>query len=124
MKHISLIHRNANRSISLLPRPGSTTTSVAASGGRRRCISTYSPASISELLSYSTTTYSEGKSTDFGGEQLTVNGYIRSVRKQKRVAFAAIGDGSTLKTVQAVLSPQLAEGSVSSPHVNCNTGRC
>ncbi|KNG47688.1 asparaginyl-trna synthetase [Stemphylium lycopersici] len=32
------------------------------------------------------------------------------VRKQKRIAFAAIGDGSTLQTVQAVLPPELAEG--------------
>ncbi|CAN9088575.1 unnamed protein product [Alternaria sp. RS040] len=32
------------------------------------------------------------------------------LRKQKRIAFAAIGDGSTLQTVQAVLPPQLAEG--------------
>ncbi|KAF3005166.1 asparaginyl-tRNA synthetase [Curvularia kusanoi] len=31
------------------------------------------------------------------------------LRKQKRIAFAVIGDGSTLQTVQAVLSPQLAE---------------
>ncbi|KAF1928810.1 putative asparaginyl-tRNA synthetase Slm5 [Didymella exigua CBS 183.55] len=42
-------------------------------------------------------------------ETLTVHGYVRSVRKQKRIAFAVIGDGSTLSTVQAVLSPQLAE---------------
>ncbi|CAN9153104.1 unnamed protein product [Alternaria alternata] len=45
-------------------------------------------------------------------EALTINGYVRTVRKQKRIAFAAIGDGSTLQTVQAVLPPQLAEGSV------------
>ncbi|KAI4655737.1 hypothetical protein J4E93_000452 [Alternaria ventricosa] len=43
-------------------------------------------------------------------EALTINGYVRTVRKQKRIAFAAIGDGSTLQTVQAVLPPQLAEG--------------
>lgn len=43
---------------------------------------------------------------------MTINGYVRTVRKQKRIAFAAIGDGSTLQTVQAVLAPQLAEGSV------------
>nr|GFD58112.1 hypothetical protein [Tanacetum cinerariifolium] len=49
-------------------------------------------------------------------ETLTVHGYVRSVRKQKRIAFAVIGDGSTLSTVQAVLSPQLAEKLVSSPH--------
>jgi aspartyl/asparaginyl-tRNA synthetase len=46
------------------------------------------------------------------GQTLKVDGYVRTVRKQKRVAFAAIGDGSTLQTVQAVLPPELAEGSV------------
>jgi hypothetical protein len=47
------------------------------------------------------------------GESLTVNGFVRSVRRQKRIAFAAIGDGSTLKPLQAVLTPDQAEGSVS-----------
>ncbi|KAF2501794.1 mitochondrial carrier [Lophium mytilinum] len=41
---------------------------------------------------------------------ITVNGFIRTVRKQKRVAFAAIGDGSSLQPLQAVLSPEQAEG--------------
>ncbi|KAF2814879.1 asparaginyl-tRNA synthetase [Mytilinidion resinicola] len=41
---------------------------------------------------------------------VTVNGFIRTVRKQKRVAFAAIGDGSSLQSLQAVLSPAQAEG--------------
>jgi len=34
------------------------------------------------------------------------------VRKQKRVAFAAVGDGSSLHTIQAVLTPEQAEGLV------------
>jgi asparaginyl-tRNA synthetase len=41
---------------------------------------------------------------------LTVNGFVRTVRKQKRVAFAAIGDGSSIQTVQAVLTPEQADG--------------
>ncbi|KAL5121039.1 asparaginyl-tRNA synthetase [Pleosporales sp. CAS-2024a] len=41
---------------------------------------------------------------------MTVTGYVRTVRKQKRIAFAAIGDGSTLQTLQAVLPPHLADG--------------
>ncbi|ORY15801.1 mitochondrial carrier domain-containing protein [Clohesyomyces aquaticus] len=44
------------------------------------------------------------------GLALTINGFVRTVRKQKRVAFAAISDGSSLKTVQAVLSPEQADG--------------
>lgn len=35
---------------------------------------------------------------------------MRSIRKQKRVAFAALGDGSGLGPVQAVLKPEMAEG--------------
>jgi len=35
---------------------------------------------------------------------------VRSVRKQKRVAFAAIGDGSTTGSLQAVLKPEQAIG--------------
>lgn len=42
--------------------------------------------------------------------QLTLKGFVRSVRKQKRIAFAAVGDGSSLQTVQAVLTPEQAEG--------------
>ena len=41
-------------------------------------------------------------------EAVTLNGFVRSVRKQKRVAFAAIGDGSSLNAVQAVLTPAQA----------------
>ena len=49
------------------------------------------------------------------GDTLKVNGFISSVRKQKRVAFAAVSDGSTLDTLQAVLTPEQAEGFVDSP---------
>ncbi|KAK6442888.1 asparaginyl-tRNA synthetase [Oleoguttula sp. CCFEE 5521] len=40
---------------------------------------------------------------------VTVNGWVRSVRKQKKVAFAAIADGSTVTALQAVLKPEQAE---------------
>ncbi|WPG98035.1 asparaginyl-tRNA synthetase [Acrodontium crateriforme] len=43
-------------------------------------------------------------------ESVTVHGWVRSVRKQKRIAFAALGDGSSLESLQAVLKPeQVAE---------------
>jgi len=73
--------------------------------------STFCPTNIAALLRPA----SPLSSTPQGppeSETLTVHGYVRSVRKQKRIAFAVIGDGSTLSTVQAVLSPQLAEESV------------
>lgn len=37
-----------------------------------------------------------------------MNGFIRSVRKQKRFAFAEISDGSTVKPLQAILNPSQA----------------
>ncbi|KZF21767.1 asparaginyl-tRNA synthetase [Xylona heveae TC161] len=43
-------------------------------------------------------------------KSLTINGFIRSVRKQKRFCFAAVGDGSTVQPLQAVLTPAQAEG--------------
>lgn len=39
-----------------------------------------------------------------------VNGWVRSVRKQKKIAFAAIGDGSTMEPLQAVMKPEVADG--------------
>lgn len=41
-------------------------------------------------------------------QEVQVNGWIRSVRKQKRIAFAALGDGSTIDSLQAVLKPEQA----------------
>ena len=35
-------------------------------------------------------------------------GWVRSVRKQKQVAFAAVGDASTTASIQAVLQPAAA----------------
>ncbi|EMD68798.1 hypothetical protein COCSADRAFT_81349 [Bipolaris sorokiniana ND90Pr] len=76
---------------------------------RPRCTSTFRPSTIAELLRPSAhSPFACQPPPD--GATLTINGYVRTVRKQKRVAFAAIGDGSTLRTVQAVLPPQLAEG--------------
>ncbi|KAF2859594.1 asparaginyl-tRNA synthetase [Piedraia hortae CBS 480.64] len=40
---------------------------------------------------------------DTEAECVTIHGWVRSLRKQKKVAFAAITDGSTLDAVQAVL---------------------
>ncbi|PWO25984.1 AsnS, Aspartyl asparaginyl-tRNA synthetase, partial [Pyrenophora tritici-repentis] len=81
----------------------------SASTCRPRCSSTFGPSNLAELLPKSPLPSSSPKSP-LDGETLTINGYVRTVRKQKRIAFAAIGDGSTLQTVQAVLDPSLAEG--------------
>lgn len=44
----------------------------------------------------------------FVHETLEVKGYVQSVRKQSKIAFAAIRDGSSMKTLQVVLDPEQA----------------
>jgi len=44
------------------------------------------------------------------GEYVEVDSYIQSIRKQKKKAFAALQDGKSLDTLQAVMKPELAEG--------------
>jgi asparaginyl-tRNA synthetase len=78
---------------------------------RRVHSSTTSPSTIAALLRQTQSSSSSSQSVP-SGDTLTINGFVRSVRKQKRVAFAAIGDGSSLQTVQAVLTPEQAEESV------------
>ena len=41
---------------------------------------------------------------------VTVNGWIKSTRKMKSVAFAAVGDGTTAKSLQAILPRENAMG--------------
>jgi hypothetical protein len=72
----------------------------------RRHISSPGPQSVKSLL------YPQESSAD--GSRHTVHGYIRSVRKQKNIAFAALGDGSTLDPLQVVLTPDQAQQYVDS----------
>lgn len=46
--------------------------------------------------------------SEYEDREVHIHGFVRSVRKQKRVAFAEISDGSTLKPVQAILNPAQA----------------
>lgn len=41
-------------------------------------------------------------------DDVQIDGWVRSVRKQKRVAFIALGDGSAIDPLQAVLKPEQA----------------
>lgn len=45
------------------------------------------------------------KSTDFG-KDIVVKGWVRSHRSSKAVDFIALNDGSTIKNVQVVVSPE------------------
>ncbi|KAI9673761.1 MAG: asparaginyl-tRNA synthetase [Trizodia sp. TS-e1964] len=60
----------------------------------------YHAPSIAKVLS---------SSEAFENADLNLNCFIRSVRKQKRVAFAAVGDGSTIQSLQAILTPEQAK---------------
>lgn len=44
----------------------------------------------------------------YADQEVRMHGFIRSVRKQKRIAFAEISDGSTIEPVQAILQPAQA----------------
>ncbi|RDK44645.1 asparaginyl-tRNA synthetase Slm5 [Aspergillus phoenicis ATCC 13157] len=48
------------------------------------------------------------KGSSLEDQEIQLNGFIRSVRKQKRFAFAEISDGSTVKPLQAILNPSQA----------------
>ena len=62
----------------------------------------HKPANIASLLK------SSAESTAESSPEIEVDGYVRTIRKQKRIAFAAVGDGSSLQPVQAVLTPEQA----------------
>ena len=74
--------------------------------------STYPEPNIASLLARPPASASLGVGQSSNGT-IRVNGFVRTVRKQKRVAFAAVGDGSSLESLQVVLNPEQAEGSVS-----------
>jgi len=61
-----------------------------------------SQRSIAQLLQ------STSANTDIACE-ISLNGFVQSVRKQKRVGFAAVADGSSLQSVQVVMNPTQAE---------------
>ncbi|KAK8168434.1 asparaginyl-tRNA synthetase [Phyllosticta citrichinensis] len=78
-----------------------------------RLLSTSSRSTIARLLNgdpSSSSSLAHHSPTPVAGETVSVNGWVRSVRKQKRIAFAAVGDGSSLAPLQVVMSPELATG--------------
>ncbi|PGH12378.1 asparagine-tRNA ligase [Helicocarpus griseus UAMH5409] len=88
----------------------------------RRCLSTSASAiagqncrsplllRCAQLLDASKTAAATdgNSSSSFDNRSIRVQGFIRSVRKQKRFAFAEISDGSTIKSLQAILTPDQA----------------
>jgi hypothetical protein len=80
-----------------LSRPGAVKLSTI----HPRHSSTASPLAINTLLN------ADGPSLE--NTRQSVQGFVRSVRKQKNVAFAAVSDGSTLEALQVVLTPSQAQ---------------
>jgi aspartyl/asparaginyl-tRNA synthetase len=72
--------------------------SIGAASTRRYIATSERVFTVAQLLK-------QGASSD---SDVTLNGFVRTIRKQKRVAFAAIGDGTSLEAVQAVLTPEQA----------------
>lgn len=83
-----------------------------ASCGTRSLLSTVSrhPFTCSrvQLSTGKTRSVAELLQKDEDVKHIVVDGWVRSVRKQKRIAFAALGDGSTVDSLQAVLCPDQA----------------
>jgi hypothetical protein len=79
-----------------------TETNTAGNQVRTAAVESGKPVSRSVLMS------AHGASTV--NQSITIRGLVRSIRKQRRVAFAQINDGSSLESIQAVFSdPELAK---------------
>ena len=92
-----------SHSSAVVPRAGFTTdlTLRSFSSCRRSFIAL--PTTIARLQEL------ESKSEHHGTKHVALHGYVRSVRKQKSVAFAALFDGTSLDPAQVVLRPDQAE---------------
>ena len=61
------------------------------------------------LINVSTLLNSKGKKVPLPEEDIQIQGYVLSIRKQKKIAFAAIRDGTSLRALQAIIKPEEAE---------------
>ncbi|KAI0439575.1 hypothetical protein F4803DRAFT_564437 [Xylaria telfairii] len=73
---------------------------IVPSASSRTSISTL-PATVSGLLDFK---------PNEAVQNVKIDGYVRSVRAQKRHHFVALGDGSSLESLQAVVPADKAEG--------------
>ena len=67
------------------------------------CLSTGAPTPVSSIATLLFST-----APPIPEKELIVNGFLRSVRKQKHLAFGALADGSTMTPLQVVMSPEQA----------------
>jgi hypothetical protein len=80
----------------------------------QRCLRAASRQGTRYYSSKSNELYSVAKLLESSpsASDVAVNGFIRSIRNQKTRSFAAIGDGSSLEPLQALLTPAQAERSI------------
>ncbi|KAF2087227.1 mitochondrial carrier [Saccharata proteae CBS 121410] len=108
----SLLQRRRLAAFAAAPvRLASSTTTTSTTTTSTTTTTTARESNIARLLRRppSTAADTSASASDPGGT-VTVNAFVRSVRKQKRIAFAALGDGSTLKSLQVVMKPEQAQG--------------
>ncbi|KAI5863792.1 asparaginyl-tRNA synthetase [Durotheca rogersii] len=89
-----------NPVLPLLRRASSRQPQILGRAVPRRSISTL-PATVAGLLEFK---------PDQPVPDVKIDGFVRSVRAQKRLHFVALGDGSSLEPLQAVVPPDQAEG--------------
>ncbi len=96
--------RRPSELLSMIGRAGLRAGSqVCIASVAHRSLSTAAPQTIQSLLFPKQSSLKEG-------DVCSVNGWVRSVRTQKHVAFVALGDGTTLNPLQVVLRPDQADG--------------
>ncbi|KAK4051188.1 asparaginyl-tRNA synthetase [Microbotryomycetes sp. JL201] len=106
-----LMPRAASSCLKAAPRTrrhSSLAPTVSALLSQARATSTSDPSSAAHPTSTASSPPESSTAT-------TLHGWIKSCRRQKRVAFAVLNDGSTTAGVQCVLDPVLAEPFVDSP---------
>lgn len=65
--------------------------------------------------------HNSGRPDSNASKEIQISGFVQSLRKQKKIAFAAIKDGSSLQPLQAILTPAQAEECVSRHVCVCPT---
>lgn len=82
-------------------RPSSVSRVLNARRVCRRCLSQQANRSVAQLLQWRPTEKAD---------DVVINGFVRSVRSMKAHRFVALGDGSSLAPLQALVQADYAEG--------------
>lgn len=92
----SIPHIAVAMSRCFLPLPGRALSQIRM---LHSAVRSCAPLSVARLL----------ETTPADPDNVMINGFIRSIRSQKKWTFASIGDGSSLEPLQALLTPEQAQ---------------